>query len=254
MGLTSLVIIVFIVVCTVTVGIAVLRVVNAIKGVTSDVRSIMSNIPKDLDINREMELEIETTPKSLNAMTSVYLPQIERDFPEFNYFEFKTKAENLLKSAFDAISVEDIALLVNASDDLTKQINSIISANQNNRQKEIFKDVTVHKTEIKHYVKENGTCKITLQSAIGYHHFIKSFSGDVISGSEIAMKQTRYETELIYIQDTSKITEGDTGLGMNCPNCGAPINTLGNKICPYCGSAVAEVNVRMWTINAFKEA
>ncbi|MDY5217322.1 MAG: hypothetical protein SPH91_09325, partial [Lachnospiraceae bacterium] len=37
----------------------------------------------------QQELEMQTTPKSVNAMTSVYLPRIEKDFPEFSYSEFK---------------------------------------------------------------------------------------------------------------------------------------------------------------------
>ncbi|MDO4966671.1 MAG: zinc ribbon domain-containing protein [Lachnospiraceae bacterium] len=254
MSVGTIVVLVIVSACVIGVAVAVTKVLRAVKSVTSDVRSIVSHIPKDLDINREIEMELETTPKSLNAMTSVYLPQIEKDFPEFNYFEFKTRAENLLKSAFDAITQENTDLLVNASSDLTHQVSNIISSNQNSRQREAFSDVTVHRTEIKHYTKVNGTCKITLQSAIGYHHFIKSFSGQVISGSETSMKQTRYETELVYIQDTNQVTEGDTALGMNCPNCGAPIKALGNKVCPYCGSGVSEVNVRVWEINAFRES
>ena len=55
------------------------------------------------------------------------------------------------------------------------------------------------------------------------------------------------ETELVYIQDTNQVTEGDTALGMNCPNCGAtmkPSELLGHSgalasaNCPYCGSQI----------------
>lgn len=201
----------------------------------------------------ELENEIENTPKSVNAMTNIYLPRIEADFPEFNYFEFKKKAENMLISAFDAISDENLSELINASSDLTAQVKARIDANRDSLQKEIFRDVVIHQTEIKNYVKNGGTCKITLQSSVGYHHFIKTNGGDVKSGSETAMKQTRYDTDLIYIQDVSKVAKGETAIGSNCPNCGAPIKALGVKACPYCGSGITEVNIMTWTINSFNE-
>ena len=67
------------------------------------------------------------------------------------------------------------------------------------------------------------------------------------------MFQTRYDIDLMYVQDAEKIAEGDTLLSNNCPNCGAPIKTLGVKTCPYCGSTVAEINVRTWSINRLTE-
>ena len=43
-----------------------------------------------------MDREAEITPKSVSAATSLYLPQILRDFPEFHYDEMKNRAENVL--------------------------------------------------------------------------------------------------------------------------------------------------------------
>jgi len=36
---------------------------------------------------RQMEVENSTTPKSVAGMTSLYLPKIKKDFPEFQYDE-----------------------------------------------------------------------------------------------------------------------------------------------------------------------
>ena len=41
----------------------------------------------------------ETTPKSLSAMTNLYLPQILRDFPEFNWEEMQRMVEQAACSA-----------------------------------------------------------------------------------------------------------------------------------------------------------
>lgn len=50
--------------------------------------------------------EYNETPLSLHAMTDIYLPQILRDFPEFEYEAYKNKAESLLRSYFTAVSTK----------------------------------------------------------------------------------------------------------------------------------------------------
>ena len=40
--------------------------------------------------------EYNETSRSLHAMTDIYLPQVLRDFPEFEYEAYKNKAEKVL--------------------------------------------------------------------------------------------------------------------------------------------------------------
>ncbi|MCD7907917.1 MAG: hypothetical protein LUH04_09620, partial [Clostridium sp.] len=63
---------------------------------------------------------LEETPKSVSGMTRVFLPQIQRDFPEFNWKEFQQKTENMVKSALRAIDARDQALLEDASEELRR--------------------------------------------------------------------------------------------------------------------------------------
>lgn len=229
-------------------AIAVITVIAKVKRAIAPIATLANNYDFD-----KQELEIQTTPKSVNAMTSVYLPRIEKDFPEFSYSEFKVKAENMMKSAFNAISTEDITRLINASGDLTAQINNRIESNRLNHLDENYSDIQIHRTEIKNYSKASGNCVITLQSSVGYIHSVTDYHGNVIKGDRDNMFQTRYDIDLMYIQDVEKLEQGDTLLSNNCPNCGAPIKTLGVKTCPYCGSGVAEINVRTWSINRLTE-
>lgn len=201
----------------------------------------------------QVEAEIATTPKSVSGMTSLCLPRISADFPEFNWHEFKQKAENMLSSAFRAISEEDISVLINASADLRSQVSLAIDSNHDAGLHEYFKNVKVHQTEIRDYRKQGGNCIITLQSAVGMIHY-KTKAGGVVEGSDQTMCQKRYNVELLYVQDESKIAYGQKALGNNCPNCGAPIASLGDKSCPYCGCNVTTVNVRVWSINRYTEA
>lgn len=240
-------IIVLILIFAITITIAC--IIAKLKSMSNHASVVVSALKEGL---AEQAAEIEHTPKSINGMTSLCLPRITRDFPAFNWFEFRQKAENMLKSAFMAITKEDISLLTSASDDLHNQVSLTITANRDNGRQEVFQDIQIHQTEIADYRKMNGTCVITLQTAVGYYHYIKEH-GTVIDGSMDIKEQTRYNIELQYIQDTDKIAEGETAVGTNCPNCGAPITSVGEKTCPYCGLAVTEININTWALNRYAE-
>lgn len=239
-------------------GLVIIVAAAAVINVIAKVRNAIAPIAKLAELaggldREQLEYEIDTTPKSVNGMTSIYLPKIQNDFPEFNYYEFRTRVENMMKSAFNAITTADVTRLLNASDDLTKQVNNIISTNRANNLSETYSDIEIHRTEIKNYRKTEGSCIITLQSSVGYIHFVTDKTGKVTKGDRDRTKQTRYDVDLVYIQDPDKLSEGGTLLSNNCPNCGAPVKTVGIKTCPYCGSHVEGINVRSWAISSLKE-
>ncbi|MFA5657988.1 MAG: zinc ribbon domain-containing protein [Oscillospiraceae bacterium] len=200
---------------------------------------------------KKLKRELSVTPKSINAMTRVCLPRIQRDFPKFNYEQFKIMAENMLRSAFSAISSDNSGLLKNASAQLTEKVSFIISENKRLERSEAFDDIKIYKTEIADYKKQSGTCVITLQSAVSYKHYIAS-KDTLIEGDRELTEQTRYNTELVYVQDLKQVGSSyNNAVGTSCPNCGAPITSLGNKTCEYCGMAVQEINVYVWSISDF---
>ncbi|MFT3983080.1 MAG: zinc ribbon domain-containing protein, partial [Lachnospiraceae bacterium] len=178
------------------------------------------------------------------------LARITKDFPEFNWHEFKQKSENMLKSALLAITKENAALVTDASDDLRTQISLTISANREQHMKETYQTITIHQTEITDYRKTAGTCIITLQTAVGFLHYQKK-NGILILGSDTALKQTRFNIELLYIQDADKVK--GNALSLTCPSCGAPVHGVGQKICGYCGCAVTEISIRAWALNRYYE-
>lgn len=200
--------------------------------------------------NRQAE-ELATTPKSISGMTRILEPQIQRDFPEFNWIEFRNKAENMLRSSFLAIDREDSSLLKQGSKELTKQVETLISQNQAQNIKEHYQEVEIHNTEITRYEKKQGTCVITLQSAVGHLHY-KTRDGKVVAGDDRLTEQTRYNTEILYVQDEN-LANLDKAVTMTCPHCGAPITMLGIKRCEYCGSEVTPINTQVWTLHKFYE-
>lgn len=210
-----------------------------------------SGISTFIRMVKESEKEKHVTPKSVNGMTRIMEPLISRDFPEFNWIEFKHKTENTLTAALQAIDAQDISRLGDVSEDLKQQISMRIEENKRNGRKEYFKQVKIHQTEISRYEKKNGTCIIIMQSAVESLHYILEGS-EVIEGDRENKEQTRYNTEIIYVQDADKADSG-SALGVTCPNCGAPVSNLGAKVCAYCGSEVIPVNIRVWVMNRLYE-
>lgn len=191
------------------------------------------------------------TPKSVSSMTRIMEPQIMRDFPEFSWDEFKHKAENMLISAFLAISSSNPDRLVDASEDIKKQVKNIIEDNRLNSISENYSQIQVHQTEIANYIKRDGKCVITIQSAVGYLYY-KMQDGNVIEGNENRKTQTKYNMELVYIQD-AQAADIDNAVTTLCPQCGAPIKILGSKFCEYCGAGVTPLNIKVWSLHKFYE-
>lgn len=205
---------------------------------------------------RRQEEHLATTPKSVSGMTGIYLPQIQRDFPEFSLEEFIQKSENQLKGALAAVELQDPGTLRDASEDLCSQVRLWIEDDKRRGIREHFQKVRIHRTEISRYRKQEGCCVLTLQSAVEYQYWKESLPGTANKSEcreeaerEPRMTQTRYEMDWMYVQDASLLKTGGTAAAVICPQCGAPITRLGSKYCEYCGSAVEPVNIRVWSLN-----
>lgn len=201
-------------------------------------------------LERQADLLAET-PKSVSGMTRIFEPQIVRDFPDFQVEQFKNKAENLLIRVLQAVSEGNAALLGEASTELVRQVENQISGNRAAGVREVYSQIRVHRTEIADYRKCDGKCIITFQSAVEHYHY-KEQDGTVIEGDRERKEQTKYNTELMYIQDENLAKAGNA-VGTTCPNCGAPVTKLGNMYCEYCGLAVTPINIKVWTLHRYYE-
>lgn len=200
-------------------------------------------------LNRQAD-ELATIPKSVSGMTRLMEPQIMHDFPDFSWNEFKHKAENMLTSALLAISAQNPDRLMDASEEVHKQIVNRIEENKTALVRETYSDIRIHQTEIANYQKVAGKCTIIIQSAVEYYHY-KIKDQTMIEGTKERKQQTRYNIELVYIQD-EKAAEGNA-IGTTCPHCGAPIRSLGHMVCEYCGLGVTPINIKVWSLHKFYE-
>lgn len=208
----------------------------------------VKSLAKGLQMQAE---ELAETPKSISGMTRIYEPQLQKDFPEFNWKEFRDKTEQLLLMSFAAISAGDESRIGGGAENLKQQVITRIRENRRQGIHEQYEQVQIHNTEIARYEKKKGTCILTLQSAVGYIYY-KEKGGELIEGSRERMTQTRYNTQLMYIQDAGAANL-DKAVGVTCPHCGAPVTGLGVKRCEYCGLLVTPVNIQVWSVQSFYE-
>lgn len=202
----------------------------------------------------QMRVDMATTPKSVSAMTSLLLPKIAKDFPDFDYNEMKERADNVLTSYLRAIDAKSTGVLQEGSTELKQQLENYIAMLSGSGYKEHYQQIKIHRTEISQYRKSEGRCIITFQSALECYHYKMDENGNIIEGTKDYKYQTKYNTDLIYIQDRNLVeNELEAAMGINCPNCGAPLTALGAKSCEYCGSPVIEFNIHAWAFSDIKE-
>lgn len=202
----------------------------------------------------QMKQEYATTPKSVSSMTSLLLPKISEDFPDFEYHEMKGRANNVLLSYLRAITTNDAGVLQEGSRELRQQLENHIEMLKAEGRREHFDQVKLHRTEIHQYRKSDGKCIITFQTSLECFHYINDENGQMIAGDRQYKYQTKFNTDLIYVQDVDKMkNDYDDALALTCPNCGAAISMLGAKHCEYCGCAIIEINIHAWTFHHVEE-
>lgn len=209
-----------------------------------------SSLMKGLE---QVEADYATTPKSVSGATSMYLPRIMKDFPDFHYDEMKRRAENVLMSYLRSIDSDNVSLLTEGTEELKEQLSMHIDMLHSQGEMAHYSQMKLHRTEIYQYRKQKGRCSVVFQSALEYKYY-REKNGKVTAGSRDRKTQSRYNVECIYIQDRDMIEdEKDMALVMNCPNCNAPLSGTGARVCEYCGTPIVEFNIYTWNFSDVKE-
>ena len=193
--------------------------------------------------------DTDLSPKSVSGITDMMLPAIMRDFPEFNYSEMKEKAKNVLMTFLQAIDERHSSLLSEGTSELRNALTNRIEKNSVNSVHEHYKSVKIHRMEISRYDKRAGRCTIRFQAAVQSYHYItpQDDESKVKQGSKDRYEQSKYEVDMIYIQDRDTVENADAdGVALTCPQCGAPITMLGAKKCAYCDSPIIAFNIKTW--------
>lgn len=204
-------------------------------------------------IANDLMIEGSTTHKSVSGMTSIFLPQIVADFPDFNYNEMKSRSDSMLLTYLRSIDNGSMLELKYANEELKIRLSKYLEMLCEQNIHENYDMLKLHQTEIKMYKKTAGRCVITFETSLECMHY-KERDGKLLEGSKEYKYQTKYNIDMVYIQDRDKVeNDGERALGVNCPNCGAPISVIGKKYCQYCGSGVEEYNIKAWSFSDVKE-
>ena len=196
---------------------------------------------------------------SLNGMDRIYEPMINKDFPDLQLSAVKPMVETVIKTYLNAIedgSTEELKKLTIAPS-LVDRADQIITDVRSQGTVVHFDNIVIHKTVISEYVRDNGIVTIRFQSAVGYYRYVTDEKGRIKSGSRDAADET------VYVVDYSRILDSEIAresgiidvIGLNCPNCGAPLRSSHLTHCEFCGTGVQNLteDVFGWTFTDIKE-
>jgi hypothetical protein len=213
---------------------------------------------KNINSLKDMKFEMEQIKKddsdrvrSLSGMTSLLLPRIRADFPEFNEQELYAKIEKNLRTIFESIEKKDVSKVLDLYL-LETSLKHTIEDYADSNIEVNYDDLKFHKYAISQYLKKDGIATITVCVALEYY-YQKKKDGKMIEDFTNYKNQTRYRCNYIYIYDSTKVKDSTKVLAINCPNCGAVIKSLGHKYCDYCGAGVKEVNLKSWELSSYEE-
>ena len=190
------------------------------------------------------EYDTRETPKSISSMDSVYLTHLKDDFPGINVNELKSMAENCILDVLNAVEIKNVKNLTKYPGKIVSYAEKLI---EDTKGKQVsYDNIKIHKTAITTYGHDKVTATVTFSTALEY---ICKKEGDK-AGKKV---QDRFKTEVVYVIDAEKYGKFRDSIGINCPNCGAPIMTLGEKKCAYCGTTIMIITKNAWIVNNIKQ-
>ncbi len=187
--------------------------------------------------------------KTVYGNESLYMDKIRKDFPDLNINELKSSAESNIRNILHAIETKNKDDLKNKNDRIYAFAENKIEDLKDNKVR--IDNIKFHKTVLNKYMKNNNVATMNFQTSMEY--FYKK-------NNEIGRKiQVRFDTEFIHVIDTSAYGPKIRTLGINCPNCGAPVKDIDNPHCEYCTSGIivptsgVELVKRVWFLDNIKE-
>lgn len=208
----------------------------------SDFKSIMKDIKKGED-------DYKYNHKMVSGMTRLLKPTIEKDFPTFNESELFNMTETSLRTVFNTLEAKELTGKLPL---LNEQLRQIIEDYKSNNISVRYDDVKFHAFAIKEYYKKSGVATLKVSTSLEYY-YKKEKNNKTIENYSDYKKQTSFTVDFIYVYDITQIKDYTRVIGITCPNCGAPVKDLGNKVCRYCNTALEDVNLKNWLVSSYKE-
>ena len=190
----------------------IIKINRGIRRVTDKMRSFSNMVDEVYRASKNADKIESETPKSVSGMTSLLLPKISHDFPDFNWHEIRKSVESKIKEKLKS---------------------------------EGSTDIYIHKSVISAYNRGANNISVECQTALKYKNPNKKYVGEY--------KQSRFSSEVIYMQKLDDFYEKDVFGAYTCPHCGAAVDNHNTGVCAYCGSKLMDLNVRIWTVENIQE-
>ena len=227
----------------------VLKIVKEVKRtVNRTLNSQLTHAAKTI-INSLNENPTGIPPYSVPQLTAVYRPKIERDFPEMSYERLESMARNGMIAILNAVESKKIDSVKDSSQNLQNQLKGIVEDYSGRGEDIHYDNVDIHAVAIESYNSTQTTAAAVFQISLQSLAY-RTKNGAVVNGSNTVPRQNLFSITLMHNQ------KGDSGskhyFEANCPNCGAPIEDLGSRSCPFCSSGLVPVVDKIWQIDSFK--
>ena len=167
-------------------------------------------------------------PRSTGGMTSLLLPKIQKDFPDFHPEDADTDIETFL--------LEYLHIRYAGQSGFRKaRISKRVALNLEKEPKGSLKNIQFHNTAVYHYQKTRNSATIRYRCSAGFD----------LNGER---QEKLYEIEYtLQLRD-----ECAEAAYLKCSNCGAPL-TEEDEICPYCGIRFVRDTIVHWVVTGVKE-
>ncbi|HHV42223.1 MAG TPA: hypothetical protein GXX72_05195 [Clostridiaceae bacterium] len=217
-----------------TVGIILLSILIVILGYLAlnlgrVIRAFRSVFPSLKDFKKEIEQGEEiaqNTPKSLSSLESVVTDQLAQDFPELHLDERKNHLRDLLLETLKSNGYANI-------DELNDE-QKLMRSWWRSKYKVDTEAPIVHAVVLHNYLRDKARRTLIFQASF---QFLR----------EGTKTQDRISFYYLYLLDPA-----ERNTSWNCQQCGAPITSLGEKVCTYCGAAQTAGPEMIWTLAEVK--
>ena len=161
-------------------------------------------------------------PKTVFGATSIYLPQVVRDFPDFHNSDAIAAVKTLV-CEYLAIRYEGKPGFAKSivSEGLIAMIDKTPGHTVNNE--------AVHKVAMSGYVRTKECATITYQASVGY-----------------LLDETPVEERYAVEYTMSLRDEYGEKKALVCPRCGGAYTSTSQTFCAYCGAGIVRDTIKSW--------
>ena len=159
------------------------------------------------------------------------MDRIRRDFPEYNPELIRQRVMKDARTFYESAQVGKCLYTDGISDQLKERLTSSLPP-------DVDRDIKVHKVALSAYDDASEDRVLTFQAAAAF----RDPAG--------VTRQRRLILKYLAAWSTDTVTGVKKA---NCPNCGAPVPTVGAKVCRYCGTALKVWAGTQWLLTDVKE-